>query len=1111
MTDGQGRYQIVALRPGTYKVTYSLTGFRTVLREGIELTAGFTATVNIQLAVGSVEETITVAGTSPVVDVQSVTTQTVMTREVLDAVPTGRNIQAVGILIPGTGLQVGGGGAYSVDVGGSGGMQQSPLAFHGNTNSVQQVDGIRFNNMEGAGQYAGMYWNDGMVQEIQYTTSGDSAETQSGGVRINMIPKEGGNTFRGSVVSNFTYDSWHSNNLDQNLMDRGLQSVGQIKQIWDFNPTIGGPIKRDTLWFHFAFRNWGVNRTVPGSFSEIDPTRQSVDDSYINSTVLRLTWQMNQKNKFTAFYDRNHKYRGHWGLASTVSEEAAAIEDMPQSYVASVKWTSTITNRLLVEAGLGLYTQQYREIYEPELPTSPGVAVGTFPLTNTRYDPFYENFDESTGYFRGAWRDGNIFHISGVKNYIGSVSYVTGSQSLKVGLQYQDGISRQSDLFRGDFDQIRWNGGLPRSVILRASPRYAVENIRDLGIYVDDRWTFDRVTLSGGLRYDYFNGYAPEQYSEPGTWIGARLTPKVENIPNWRDINPRLGVAWDLLGNGRTALKFTMGRYVNQAVAGPTRDLNPMRQIVSTDTRTWNDANGNLRPELNELGPTSNARFGTVVQAYRVDPEYVDGYGSRSGHWNYHASVQHELRPGLGVTAGYTYITNFNQLLPTARGATQFGRGPDNAQWTPADFDEFTIVVPDDPRLPAEIRGQTVSGLYVIKDAKRPLVDDFRTFAKNFGDYKETYNGADVNVNWRMNGGGTRRWRTDLGRRAHQRLLRRRRPDAAAILRQDRGSQWRPRARRAAGQASGIVPDRGRMAGERDLPIGARARDNRRVDEHHLQQHHPVPRQHSNESRRNTQCDRPVDRAGDAVRRPDVPVGPAGHEDVRTRKHPRQTDGGSLQRAQWQRRAAARVVRRARHLQRACEFVVVQPAGHGPRRAPLQDRRTARLLDRRVWVALRCYLRNATPTPFNLPNSLTQLLDHSITHFTVVSVISRFRRAGRKSGVTRSTCSRSAIASSSRPSRTSAPAQVRARLRIVGVDSRAPRRIARSPREHFPAGATHSPDSSTPASDGDRARAPPGSDRSPRPIARGVRAPHPGSNGLRREPDRGAGPRRTGR
>src|SRR5207245_8516168 len=133
---------------------------------------------------------------------------TVLTREGLDAVPTGRKIQASGSLIPGTGLQVGGGAAYSVDVGGSGGMQQSPLAIHGNTNSVQQIDGIRFNNMEGAGQYSGMYWNDGMIQEIQYTTSGDTAETQAGGVRINMIPKEGGNSFRGSFFGNFTYNNW---------------------------------------------------------------------------------------------------------------------------------------------------------------------------------------------------------------------------------------------------------------------------------------------------------------------------------------------------------------------------------------------------------------------------------------------------------------------------------------------------------------------------------------------------------------------------------------------------------------------------------------------------------------------------------------------------------------------------------------------------------------------------------------------------------------------------------------------------------------------------------------------------------------------------------------
>ena len=186
----------------------------------------------------------------------------------------------------------------------------------------------------------------------------------------------------------------------------------------------------------------------------------------------------------------------------------------------------------------------------------------------------------------------------------------------------------------------------------------------------------------------------------------ARLTPKVENIPNWRDINPRLGVAWDLFGNGKTALKFTMGRYVNQEVAAPTRMLNPMRQIATTDTRTWNDANGNLRPELNELGPTSNARFGTVVQSVRFDPEYVDGFGAtpRALELPRLAAARAAAGPGRDRRPTRT-SKNFNTLLPAARGANQFGRGPDNTQWTPADFDEFTIVVPDDPRLPADIRG----------------------------------------------------------------------------------------------------------------------------------------------------------------------------------------------------------------------------------------------------------------------------------------------------------------------------------------------------------------------------------------------------------------------
>src|SRR5262245_14107813 len=142
-TDGSGQYQIVQLRPGTYTVTFTLPGFTVVKRENVELTSDFTATINADLKVGAVEETITVSAESPVVDVQNITTRTVMTRDVLDAIPTGRNIQAIGIMIPGTNIAVGGGGAISRDVGGSGNLQQSPLQYRGSADTVQTIEGMR--------------------------------------------------------------------------------------------------------------------------------------------------------------------------------------------------------------------------------------------------------------------------------------------------------------------------------------------------------------------------------------------------------------------------------------------------------------------------------------------------------------------------------------------------------------------------------------------------------------------------------------------------------------------------------------------------------------------------------------------------------------------------------------------------------------------------------------------------------------------------------------------------------------------------------------------------------------------------------------------------------
>src|SRR6478735_10507915 len=214
VTSGSGTYSILSLRPGTYTVKFELPGFSTVIREGVELTSDFTATINADLKVGALEETLTVTGESPIVDTSNITQRVVMTQEVRDALPTGRNIQAVGIMILGTSLAARRGGALSRDVGGSGNLQQSPLQYRGSGDTVQTIEGLRLNNLCANGAYSGVYWNDNSFQELSYVTGADSAEMGQGGMRVNMVPKDGGNQFHGVVFGNYAPNTWASDNCN---------------------------------------------------------------------------------------------------------------------------------------------------------------------------------------------------------------------------------------------------------------------------------------------------------------------------------------------------------------------------------------------------------------------------------------------------------------------------------------------------------------------------------------------------------------------------------------------------------------------------------------------------------------------------------------------------------------------------------------------------------------------------------------------------------------------------------------------------------------------------------------------------------------------------------
>src|SRR5581483_3946884 len=307
VTDANGRYTIVDLRQGTYKVTFTLTGFSSVVRDGLELPANFTATVNADMKVGALEETITVSGQTPLVDVQQAARTQVITRDIIDSLPTTRNIMSVGNLVPG--IRLG-----TPDIGGSRAMEQTNPRGHGITSSqtVQQVDGMSVNSQETSNQQS--YYNDALSAEVAVTTAAQSAENQSGGMRVNAIPKDGGNIASGSVFFGGSDGNWQSDNIDDYLRSQKISSANGIVHIQNFNGSLGGPIQKDKIWFFIAVRHISTDEKVANTpLFLVAPNGdfiRSILDQYIRDALGRVTWQINQKNKLAAFMQRTWKRKG---------------------------------------------------------------------------------------------------------------------------------------------------------------------------------------------------------------------------------------------------------------------------------------------------------------------------------------------------------------------------------------------------------------------------------------------------------------------------------------------------------------------------------------------------------------------------------------------------------------------------------------------------------------------------------------------------------------------------------------------------------------------------------------------------------------------------------
>ena len=770
VTDGSGQYRIVDLPAGTYKASFTLPGFATVVRDAIALSGAFTATVNVEMRVGGIEETVTITGESPIVDVQSTVRQDVLKGSLITELPAARNIQNIAILIPG--MAVGG----TLDVGGlRGGAEVNNFSAHGGRadDGRLQLDGMSVGGPTGgatanSGGGGTSYFQPDMgnASELAVTTSGALGEAESGGPVINVVPKSGGNTPAGSFFFNFANSALQGSNLTDELSAQGTRPATEdLITMRDLTGSIGGPINRDKLWYFASGRTKRTEKKVPimlynqnaGTNAWLyvaDPARQAFNDSTTHAGNVRLTWQASQRHKLNVYYDQQSLKDNHeGGGTATTSPEAAGTADAYPQHLIQTGWQSPWTNRLLLDATFSSSIYDYGGREREGNATRDLVRV---------IDTGIQSGIQSVTYRSMNWNENHAF----VPRWKVSGAYVTGAHSFKVG--YMGFVQDQDNLnFTNNNDiSYTFRNGIPQSVTMVGdNPIRYRSRAYSQSAYVQEQWTLNRLTLQGAARYDYARSIYPHQ-----EFGGSKFHPRVLDFPTdteggvtgFHDINPRLGVIYDLTGDGKTSVKFNAGRYTDSASSDGRWTLgNPMSRIQTTVGRTWVDANGNFNPDCDLLNPAAqnliasggdscgawnNNTFGTEVFSTSYDPDMFRGWYTRPMDWEVGASVQREIRSGMSIEVGYhrRWIDKWTLI--------------ENTLNTHADFDPYSVVAPTDPRLDVA-NGRVVDDLWNISQAKFGQINN-ETYLENNApgvNRKNWWQGVDLNVNARLSGGITLR------------------------------------------------------------------------------------------------------------------------------------------------------------------------------------------------------------------------------------------------------------------------------------------------------------------------------------------------------------------
>ena len=727
VSDGSGQYRIVDLRPGAYAVTFTLPGFNTVKRDGVELQGSFVASINAEMKVGAVEETITVTGETPLVDVQSTTKQRVLTNEVINTLPTGRLYQSLGQLVPG----VTGGGANDL-IGGAGGDTMTNLSVHGVGDMRITNNGVTTATLQAGGSIGMATPNPNAAAEVTIDTAGVDASLATGGVRINFIPKDGGNTFKATTFFNGTSEKLQGDNFSNSTSKSlGLSTPNNIRRNWDFNPAFGGPIQKDRVWYWVTLRHQQADQYVAGmffnananilnawlpDFSNQSKANRAHNDSVFKDAQERMTVQATPRNKISVTWDQQTRCQCPMYISATRDPEAANDRRSPTQRLLQADYSAPLTSRLLLEAVLLHRTERWGNMPPALEGFLSGSAPGIISVTDqgTNKGAYAANLQyRGTATYNNNW----------VPNYFwrAAVSYVTGSHAVKAGVNDAPGFLKtnsyqyQNLAYRFNSDSLT-GGFLPNQVTQYALNPFTQnqEQNHDMGLYVQDRWTLSKLTLNYGLRYDWYKSGFPDQEIGPAVLAPTRNLNCANDTRfcahdnlNWKDLEPRFGVVYDLFGSGKTAIRATTNKYLaGQGLNGDGSGPNPSSLLSTSTSRSWTDRNGNFIPDCvltNQLAngecAAGNAQFGTTGVASLYDANRLTGWGHRSANWEFSTGIQHQLMPRLSIDVAY-FRRIFENFTVT-----------DNLFISPADFKAYTVTAPVDARLP-EGSGVVQTGLY---------------------------------------------------------------------------------------------------------------------------------------------------------------------------------------------------------------------------------------------------------------------------------------------------------------------------------------------------------------------------------------------------------------